>query len=349
MPPFKLTYDKRVFDLKSPFSISRSTREQTENVFVKLSGGGHEGYGEAAPNSRYEEDPDSVARFLEQIPEGFFEDVESPEALVEKLDRYAAALGFPCRSAKAAVEMAWLDRWARAQDKPLWELWDIPQEGGPQTSYTIGLGTIEVIQEKVWRAADYPILKVKLGGKDDHKVIKAIREVTDKPIRVDANEGWNLLGDAKEHIAFLADYGIEMVEQPMPAGRHDEMRQLKEFSPIPLCADESFVCSSSLPKLTEGFDAINIKLMKCGSLIKAVGCLHRAKELGMKVMVGCMLESSLANTAGALVAMQADHADLDGHLLIDGDPYEGLILDEDKAISLSDEPGLGVSERAIGN
>jgi L-alanine-DL-glutamate epimerase-like enolase superfamily enzyme len=199
------------------------------------------------------------------------------------------------------------------------------------------------MQQKVKAAADYPILKVKLGTGRDQAIIGAIREVTDKPIRVDANEGWTNIETAKKHISFLAENNIELVEQPMPSAMHDEMTRLKQWSPLPLMADESFIGDENLGQIAEAFDGINIKLMKTGSLVKAREVIRKARQFNLQVMVGCMIESSLAISAGALVGTWADYVDLDGFLLIRDDPYEGLGLTAYKEIVLGNGNGLGVS------
>lgn len=338
MSHFKLNYTIQDLQLSQPFTIARGTKEKVTNVFVRLGTDGIEGFGEAAPNTRYDEDAGTVANFLNSLPDTFFDDITSEDKLVGKLNEISPAVN----AAKVAVEMAWLDWRGKRQETPLWRQWQAPASTGPVTSYTIGLDTIEVMQQKVKEAAGYPVYKVKLGTNRDKEIIIGIREVTDKPIRVDANEGWKTLDEAKDNVRFLADQNIELVEQPMPAARFEDMVKLRDFSPLPLGADESFMGYESLKKIARAFDAINIKLMKTGSMIKARRIIRQAKDLGLEVMIGCMIESSLANTAGAVLSLRADYADLDGHLLIKDDPVSGLTLDEGKRITVPDKPGLGV-------
>lgn len=342
MLDFKLDFKERKLSLKQPFGIARGTKSEVRNVFVRLQADGTEGFGEAGPNSRYDEDADKVIDYMEGLSADFFNSIAGEKQLVEQLDQYEASRKQSVHAARAAVEMAWLDWHAKLQGVSLWKLWGITSGQGPQTSYTIGLDEIEVMRQKVKDAADYPILKVKLGTDYDRKIIKAIRKETDKPIRVDANEGWKTIGEAEEMIRFLADHNIELVEQPLPSAMNDQMPSLKQRSSLPLAADESFMGSESLEEVAHGFDIINIKLMKIGSMVKAHKVIQRAKELDMKVMIGCMIESSLANTAGAILALDAEFADLDGHLLIKDDPAKGLWLDERKQIHVPDRPGLGV-------
>lgn len=339
MSHFNIRCETKELALKQPFTIARGTKKSVPNVFVSLSAEGYKGVGEAGPNARYGEDAQKVTAFIKNLPKGFFEDISAGEDLAAKL----AARQPQVKAAMAAVEMAWLDWWGKKHEKPLWRLWEGTTNSTPPTSYTIGLDTLEVMQEKVRAAPAYPILKVKLGTGQDHDIIKAIREITDKPIRVDANEGWKSLDEAKEQISFLADQDIEIVEQPMPSAMTDKMKTLKRWSPLPLMADESFKGDEDLDEIAEAFHGINIKLMKIGSLIKAREVIAEARKRDLNIMIGCMIESSLANAAGALLGLWADYVDLDGHLLIADDPFTGIKLDQEKRLVLSEKPGLGVS------
>lgn len=348
MPHFELEKEITELTLENPFTIARGTKETVPNVMVTLTADNITGYGEAGPNKRYDEDAGKVIQFLDQLPVNFFDDVEAAKELTQKIDRFSADADVSeIQSAKTAIEMAWLDWQGKSHGQPLWERWNAPSNKTPFTSFTIGLDEIEVMQEKVKDAAEYPILKVKLGTEHDRNIIKAIREITDKPIRVDANEGWTDLPTAKDQITFLAEHNIELVEQPMPSAMHDAMAQLKKWSPLPLMADESFKGNEDLDHTAEAFDGINIKLMKIGSLVKARRVIEEARKRDLQVMIGCMIESSLANSAGALLGTWADYVDLDGHLLIKDDPFEGLSLDQEKRVVLSDEPGLGVRRRNV--
>ncbi|MEX0928389.1 MAG: enolase C-terminal domain-like protein, partial [Balneolales bacterium] len=187
-----------------------------------------------------------------------------------------------------------------------------------------------------------PILKIKLGTEHDREIIQQVRSVSGKPVRVDANESWKTLEQAKEQVRFLSDYNVELIEQPMPAGEHDAMRKLKSFSSVPLVADESFTGHENLEELARQFDAVNIKLMKIGSISHSLRNLHQARKAGLKVMAGSMIESSLADTATAILSMWADYADLDGHLLLKDDPCNGFVINAGGEVVLNDKPGLGV-------
>lgn len=341
MPHFDIRTELLPLTLAQPFTIARGTKQKVENVVVQLSADGIIGYGEAAPNKRYNEDANAVIGYIEQLPVSFLDSIQTPDQLVEKIDEIV--LKPEIRSAKAALEAAWLDWWSKKQDKPLWEVWNSSSNKTPPTSYTIGLDTIDVMQQKAEAAADYPILKVKLGTDRDRAIINALREVTNRTIRVDANEGWTSLEEAKRQIKFLEKKNTEIVEQPMPAAMKKEMQQLKQWSPLPLFADESFKGDENLVEIGQAFDGINIKLAKIGSLIKAKRVIEQAQKQNIEVMFGCMIESSLGIAAGALLGTQADYVDLDGNLLIKDDPFEGLSLGKAKQVVLSEKSGLGIS------
>lgn len=351
MSRFKIVCQILPLELEHPFTIARGTKKSVENVLVTVTADGITGYGEAAPNKRYKEDAEKVIGFVNKFPHSVFEKWETADHLDEKIEEAVEEFLPPnlqvVQSAKCAIEMAWLDWWGKSQDNPLWKLFQTPGRKTPVSSYTIGLDEIDVMQQKVEAAAEYPILKVKLGTDRDKEIINAIRTVTDKPIRVDANEGWKDVATAKQHISFLADQNIEIVEQPMPAGQKESMFELKKWSPLPLMADESFMGDEDLTEIRKTFDGINIKLMKIGSLIKAKKVISKAKDLGLEVMIGCMVESSLGISAGALLGTWADYVDLDGNLLIKDDPFNGLVLTKEKRVFIGDSSGLSVQPNAL--
>lgn len=342
MSHFELDHEPLNLTPAHPFTIARGTKETVSNVLVTLKADGITGYGEAGPNKRYDETAETVILFVESLPSSLFDDVHTARDLSERLNEADSAV----QSAKSAVEMAWLDWWGKNQGQPLWELWEAPARITPPTSFTIGLDEIDVIQQKVREAEQYPILKIKLGTDRDKEIINGIREVSDQIIRVDANEGWTNLETAKEQIRFLADQNVEFIEQPMPSSMHDKMKELKKWSPLPLIADESFKGDESLEQTAQAFDGINIKLMKMGSLVKARSIIQKARKRNLKVMIGCMIESSLGIAAGSLLGTWADYVDLDGNLLLAEDPFEGLTLTENKEVRLSDKAGLGVIRKS---
>lgn len=340
MSLFSLSYKVRELQLRHVFTISRGSRASAENVFIELSKDGYTGLGEAAPNKRYNETADLVKKQLSTFDPSVLDGLTEPKEVENALNSLYRDL---CPSAQVAIEMCWLDWWGKSKKGPLWQLLGCSNNQTPVTSYTIGIDSLDVMKQKVIEAEAYPVLKVKLGTSDDREIIRMIRSVTSKPIRIDANEGWTNLEQAKTEIEFLESNNIEMIEQPMPSSMLAEMRELKNFSSIPLCADESFVGSENLDEIAEAFHCINIKLMKVGSVLKAIRICEEAHKKNLKVMIGCMIESSLAISAGALVGLSADYVDLDGFLLISNDPFQGVRLSDDYELVLSDGPGLGVA------
>jgi L-alanine-DL-glutamate epimerase-like enolase superfamily enzyme len=339
MSHFDISWQVIPLKLREVFTIARGSKSEVRNVFLKIKKDGITGFGEAGPNTRYEETSEKVVEFFSSLPQDFFDALTDISDIPKKLEELNLP---PVYSAYAAVEMAWVDWWAKSMGQPLWKLWGYDSPVGPVTSYTIGIDTLGRMQQKVKAADQFPVYKVKLGTDKDREIIQAIREVTDKPLRVDANEGWMSLDQAKREIQFLESQNVELIEQPMPASEFELMRELNQWSPLPLAADESFTGTESLEEIANAFDIINIKLMKIGSLYKARQTIRHAKKLGLDIMIGCMIESSLANAAGALLSLEAKYADLDGHLLISNDICEGLAIDKYARTILSDKPGFGV-------
>ncbi len=347
MSHFKANWKTLGLQLKNVFTIARGSRSVVPNVFLTIKKDGLIGQGEAGPNTRYNETPELVEEFFGAFPFEGLAEITELNQLEEFINTASAKVGtekgiaIP-QSAKTAIEMAWLDWWAKSQNKPLWQLWGATSPVGPLTSFTIGIDTIEVMQRKVKEADQYPLYKIKLGTDHDREIIQALREVTDKPLRVDANEGWRTVEQAKKEIEYLEEQGIEIVEQPMHSSLKKELRELKKWSPLPLMADESFTGVEPLSEIAEQFDIINIKLMKIGSLVKAKRTVEEAHALGLDVMIGCMIESSLAISAGGVIALDCKYADLDGSLLISNDPFSGMKVMEDGRINLGERIGLGI-------
>jgi L-alanine-DL-glutamate epimerase-like enolase superfamily enzyme len=323
--------------LRHTFRLARGGSDSRRVVVVEIEDDGLIGRGEAAPIARYGQDAVSAARAAEKMVAR----MGDPRAFDSAAAR-AAVAGEP--AAEAAIDMALRDLAGKRLGVPLYELMGIDPGSMPLTSFTIGMDTPEIVEQKVREAADFEILKVKMGSENDRSVLETVRRMTDRPVRVDANEGWTL-EDALERLRWLQEMGAELVEQPLPADQLDEMRELKKQSPLPLIADESVARADDIPRLAEAFDGINIKLMKCGGLGEAVRMIHVARAHGMSIMLGCMVESSLAITAAAHIAPLVDYADLDGNLLITNDPYVGAEV-EDGRLVLPSEPGLGVRDRS---
>jgi len=322
--------------LRHTFRLARGDSDSRRVVVVEIEDDGLIGRGEAAPIARYGQDAASAALAAEQMVTRLG-DLRAFDSAAAR----AAVAGEP--AAEAAIDMALRDLAGKRLGVPLFELMGIDPSSMPVTSFTIGMDTPEIVAQKVREAAGFEVLKVKMGSKDDQKVLETVRSMTSCSVRVDANEGWTL-EDALERLEWLQEMGVELVEQPLPADRLDEMRELKKQSPLPLIADESVARADDIPRLADAFDGINIKLMKCGGLGEAVRMIHVARAHGMTIMLGCMVESSLAITAAAHIAPLVDYADLDGNLLITNDPFVGAEVRHGKLV-LPSEPGLGVRER----
>ncbi len=320
-------------ELRHTFRLARGASDMRSNLIVELAEDELVGLGEAAPLAHYDQDWESAARAAEAMVER----LEDPRAFGSAAARVAIAGE---GAAEAAIDMALRDLAGKRLDAPLWELMGIAPRPTPPTSFTIGLDTPEVVARKVREAGDFEILKIKLGSDEDRAVLEAVRDETDRPVRVDANEGWTL-EEAAARLEWLAGMGVELVEQPLPAGRLEESRELRRLSPLPIVADESAHRAADVPRLAEAFDGINIKLMKCGGLGEALRMIHVARAHGMQVMLGCMIESSLAVTAAAHLSPLVDWADLDGNLLVTNDPFVGATVEGGRLV-LPDGPGLGV-------
>lgn len=338
MSRFHATAEPLDLRLRRTFTISRWSRDVAPNVLVRLQADGIEGIGEAAPNKRYNESQESAIAYIRRVDLSLIRNPYDVDAFIAILD----AAGPGEYSAKVALEMALYDWIGKSLNVPLHQLWNAPSSIGPVSTYTIGIDSLENLAARVEEAGAFPILKVKMGTDQDEVVMKHLRTLTDKPIWVDANEGWKDVDTALARIRFLADHGVEMIEQPMPAAMTRELAQLKTKSPLPMYADESFTGKEAVEDLAACFHGVNIKIMKTGSLRRSLQWAHRSRRAGLGVMVGCMIESSLADTASALISLWADAADLDGHVLIHDDPFKGLTFDSAQRVVLNDLPGLGV-------
>ncbi|HET7746620.1 MAG TPA: dipeptide epimerase [Vicinamibacteria bacterium] len=325
--------------LRHVFRIARGASDMRRNVLLELEDEeGRVGLGEAAPIKRYGEDADGAGAALDAMGER----LGDPRVFASGAQRVA----IPGQaSAEAALDMALHDLAAQRMGVPLYELLGLDPADTPLTSFTIGLDAPEVVVRKVKEASSYPILKVKMGSDDDREVLTAVRDTTDRTIRVDANEGWTP-AEALERLEWLHSLGVELVEQPLPAAMIAETRELRKSSPLPFYADESVHRAADIPPLAGAFDGINIKLMKCGGIAEALRMIAVARAHGMKVMLGCMIESSVAITAAAHITPLVDTADLDGNLLLDADPFEGSTVERGRIV-LPDGPGLGVRARAV--
>ena len=325
--------------LNDVWTISRNSSRTKENVLVRIEKDGVVGYGEAAPNIRYGENADLTERMIQGASEVLFQhDLFKYTRANAILDELIVAQ----HCAKAALDIAVMDWVAKSLKVPLYKMLGLDAEKTPVTSYSIGIDELDIVKRKTELAEDYPVLKIKVGSPNDEAIIDAVRSVTDKPIRADANEGWTDKETAVRKIEWMRSRGVEFIEQPMPAAMLEETAWLRQRVDLPLVADEAVLTAADIPALAEVYDGINIKLMKAGGIQEALKMIHTARAVGLKVMLGCMIESSVAITAAAHLSPLADWADLDGNLLIGNDPFRGVTVSHGRLI-LNDEPGLGVT------
>ena len=329
---------KRLF-LKDTWTISRNSSDYKDNVFVRIEKDGVSGYGEAAPNVRYGEDHKKTTDRINGL-KSLFEKYDLWHFVDLKDEIFASITDQNC--ARCALDIAIMDWVGKKLNAPLYKIWGLDKSKTPLTSFSIGIDTIEVIKKKVRAADKYPLLKIKVGKDNDEEIIEAVRSITDKPIRVDANEGWKSKEVALEKIKWLQSMGIEFIEQPMPSDMIEETRWLRDRVDIPIVADEAVKTVTDIPKLAEAYDGINIKLMKAGGPQEALRMIYLARAMNMKIMLGCMIESAVAISAAAHLSPLVDWADLDGNLLLREDPYQGVGVEKGKLI-LNDQPGLGIS------
>lgn len=325
---------------KHPFIIARGGQSDYRTVWVRVTDGdGLEGWGEAAPTRFYGETPETVMETLQvyaqQLPADPF-DLEETDRRLE-----TALKGNP--SARAAISAAMHDLVGKRLGVPVYQLWGLDPAKAPQSTFTIGIDTPERIRMKVAEAAEYPILKIKLGSDRDLEILRAIREATDRELRVDANCGWTVKHTLRM-LPVLEEFGVTVLEQPLVPTDLDGLSLIRRAARIPLIADESCRVASDIPGLVGKVDGINIKLAKCGSLREALRMIAIARAHHLTVMVGCMIESSLAITAAAHFTPLVDIVDLDGAALLSVDPFTGAGIAGGQ-VRLPTGPGLGVRPR----
>lgn len=338
----KLSWETFRVELRYPFTISRGTRAAETLVWVRVEAGGLEGWGEADPSAYYGETADTVQAALAAygpIVEGS-EEPEAPGSL-ERIEHALEARLARNGAARAAISAALHDLQGKILGRPLWWLWGLQPADAPLSSFTIGIDEPEVVAEKVREAHRYPILKIKVGTARDRELLEVVRsEAPDARLRVDANAAWTAR-EALESMRLLADHDVEFVEQPLPPWDREGLRYLFQRSSLPIILDESCIVASDIPALVGLCDGINIKLAKCGGPREAMRMIHTARACGLKVMLGCMVESTLGIAPAAHLAPLVDYADLDGAALLKDDPFDGPHLDGPTVV-LDDRPGLGV-------
>lgn len=333
-----LSFEPYELQLRHVFTVSSYSRKTTPGVQVKIEYEGLTGYGEASMPPYLGQSVETVTAFLRKVDLTRFSD---PFCL-EDILAYVDSLSPGDSAAKAAVDIALHDLVGKLLGAPWYRIWGLDPSKAPDTTFTIGIDTPEVVREKTRECADrFNILKVKVGLDNDKEMIRTIREITDLPIAVDANQGWKDRSKALDEIFWLKENGIVMVEQPMPKERLDDNAWITERSPLPIFADEAIQRLADIPSVKGAYHGINIKLMKCTGMREAWKMLNYARAEGMKVMVGCMTETSCAVSAAAQLSPAVDFADLDGNLLISNDLFDGMKVEAGR-IMLPDRPGIGI-------
>lgn len=313
--------------------ITRGTTVVSETVLVRVQGDGYEGVGECAPTSRYDETVDSVIAFYE---EHF--------ATPVRMASMEAVLADVPPGARCGLDLALHDLFGKRVGAPLWDVFGLDPRSIPLTSFTIYINDIEATLALVRANRDAPLLKIKLGVGNEIETIEAIRSIYSGTIRVDANEGWSP-SSAVQILREFERFNIEFCEQPIPAGSPEQLRWISDRSRIPIVVDEDSIVARDLPVLAGCVEGINIKLAKCGGIREAIAMIHTARALGLKIMLGCMTESSVLITGAAHLAPMADWVDLDGNLFLARDPFVGVTHALGK-LTLPDRPGLGILESA---
>jgi len=340
----KLEIEPVQIETAHPFRIARGTR-QSYNVFIfSLTYDGITGLGEAAPQPYYKEDPMTLRTAVGQLGSGVLDG--SPTELLERLNDPMGDLFVmlePHASVRAALDTALWDLRGQLENRPCYEFFGANPSNTPLTSYTIGFDRPDIVDKKVDAAEGFKILKVKVGIPGDIEILDRVIARSGKKIRVDANEGWDLeaaLTSTRE----LYDRGVEFCEQPLPHDDEEGLRELKRLTPLPIILDESIINPEDVRRREDQCHGINIKLMKCGGMTRAMQLIEAARERNLKVMLGCMIETSIGITAAAHLSPLVDYADLDGAALLANDPFTGVGIVDGKLV-LGDAPGLGVSRR----
>ena len=333
----KLRFRPYTLELKHVFTIATSSRKTTPTVLTEIEYDGTIGYGEASMPPYLGESQESATAFLSRVDLSKYESPFELETILSDIDLITTGN----MAAKAAVDIALHDLIGKLMNQPWYNIWGFRKTSTPYTSFTIGIDTADVVRQKTKEAAEYKILKVKLGRDTDKMMIETIRSVTDKPITVDVNQGWKDRSFALEMIHWLKEKGVVFVEQPMPKDQWEDMAWLTERSPLPTFGDESVQRLPDVKKAHGVYNGINIKLMKCTGMREAHKMLQLARALDMKVMIGCMTETSCAISAASHLSPMVDYADLDGALLIGNDVFDGTKV-IDGRVTLTDRPGIGV-------
>ncbi|MFV1968410.1 MAG: dipeptide epimerase [Pirellulaceae bacterium] len=324
--------------LRHVFTISRESISVQKTLIVELEEDGLRGYGEATTNDYYGFTFENMATALARVdPDLERQSLEDPEALWDQL--YGTLKDNPF--AQCALDQAAHDLWGKKRRQPVYKLWGLSAKNLPVTNYTIGIDDVDVMVAKMQEFPNWPVYKIKLGTDHDLQIVRQLRKHTDSVFRVDANCGWTA-DETIENSRALQALNVEFIEQPLPADQWQEMPHVRSESSLPVIADESCIVPEDVDRCSAGFHGINIKLVKCGGLTPARRMIDRARQLGLKVMVGCMTESTVGISAIAQLLPLLDYVDMDGALLLSRDIAEGVTLEQGRC-HYPDTPGNGVT------
>ncbi len=333
----KFSFKPYTLELKHVFTVAVSSRTTTPVMLTEIEYDGIKGYGEASMPPYLGESQETANAFLSKVNLEQFNDPFEMETILDYVDSIAEKNA----AAKASVDIALHDLVGKLLNQPWYKIWGYDKSKTPYTTFTIGIDTADVVKEKVKEAGEFKVLKVKLGRDNDKEMVNTIRSVTNVPLTVDVNQGWTDKHLALDMINWLSDKNIEFIEQPMPKEQVDDIAWLTENSPLPIIGDESVQRIPDVIKARGIYSGINIKLMKCTGMREAHKMLELARSLNMKILIGCMTETSCAISAASQLSPMVDWADLDGALLIKNDPYEGVKVIDGK-VTLNDYPGIGL-------
>lgn len=336
----KLSYRPYELQLRHVFTVATNSRTTTPVVLTSIEYEGVTGFGEASMPPYLGESHESVLNFLSKVDLEQFSD----PFLMEDILAYVEGVMPGNYAAKASIDIALHDLTGKLMGQPWFRIWGLDPKKAPVTSFTIGIDTADVVREKTLEASAFRQLKIKMGRDNDREMIDVVRSVTDVPVFVDVNQGWKDRNYALEMANYLSERGTLFIEQPMPKEQVEDIAWLTERSPLPIVADEALQTVSQLLGMKGIYSGINIKLMKCGGMHAAYKMITMARQMDMKILIGCMTETSCAVSAAAQLSPLVDWADLDGNLLISNDIYDGMTV-ADGRIILPDRPGIGIIEK----